>query len=377
MGKVWDGGDISFRPDVWLEVFRVLKPGGHLLSFGGTRTYHRITCAIEDAGFEIRDQIAWVYGQGFPKSHDVSKGIDRTAGAKRKVVKTVPGRMPQAQATGWGNPGVDTFRDERRGTVDMDVTAPATDAAKQWEGWGTALKPAMEPICVARKPLDGTVAENVLKHGTGAINIDGCRVGTEQRTYSGSGAQPNKIDNHGRGDTGLGLMDGRGKDLEFSVNGRWPANLIHDGSEEVLEGFPNTGNSGVAVQRHGGGQKIGGKGIYGGSKGLTRENTGFLDGGSAARFFYCAKASRSERGEGNGHPTVKPIALVAYLCRLVTPPKGIVLDPFMGSGTTGIAALKEGFDFIGIEKEEEYYKIAESRIQATKKSDTLASLFGE
>jgi site-specific DNA-methyltransferase (adenine-specific) len=292
MGKKWDYDVPSV--EVWKECLRVLKPGGHLLAFAGTRTQHRMAVRIEDAGFEIRDMIAWVYGSGFPKSHNL--------------------------------------KDE-------------------WQGWGTALKPALEPITVARKPLIGTVADNVLEHGTGGLNIDGCRVGTEstRRTCNGLG-QSSSFD----------MAASRERRLNGSDAGRWPANLIHDGSDETA---------------------------------------GLL--GEAARFFYCAKASKADRDEGcealpkkenkfgnqrngedfgngsvndkfttqpsrNHHPTVKPTALMRYLCRLVTPPEGIVLDPFMGSGSTGKAAVLEGFQFIGIEREESYMEIAEARINPAK-----------
>lgn len=261
MGKQWDYDVPSV--DIWQECFRVLKPGGHLLAFAGTRTQHRMAVNIEDAGFEIRDMIAWLYGSGFPKSHNL--------------------------------------KDE-------------------WEGWGTALKPALEPITVARKPFKGTVAANVLEHGTGAINIDGCRVGDD--------------------------------------TGRWPANLIHDGSDEVVGLFPQTASGVPGVRR-----KVHDTNAMAGRLGLTGEvEAGYGDSGNAARFFYCAKANKKDRDDGNTHPTVKPTDLMAYLCRLVTPPGGIVLDPFMGSGSTGKAAIREGFQFIGIEREEEYIAIARERV---------------
>ena len=264
MGKRWDYDVPSV--EIWAECLRVLKPGGHLLAFAGTRTQHRMAVRIEDAGFEIRDMIAWVYGSGFPKSLDVSKAIDKNNGHWRgKAGGVVSGN----DAMSGGN-----YERTPKGE-------PITPEAKQWQGWGTALKPALEPITVARKPLIGTVAENVLQHGTGAINVDGGRVG-----------------------------------------GRWPANFIHDGSEEATDLL-----------------------------------------GASARFFYCAKASKADRGE-NHHPTVKPTDLMRYLCRLVTPPSGIVLDPFMGSGSTGKAAMLEGFAFVGIEREAEYIDIAKARIQS-------------
>jgi DNA modification methylase len=348
MGKTWD----SFvpGPEVWRECLRVLKPGGHALIFAAPRTQDLMGIALRLAGFEIRECLMWVFGSGFPKSHDVSKAIDREAGADR-----------------WSQP----------------ITAPATPAAKQWQGWGSALKPAYEPILLCRKPLEGTLAANVLEYGTGAINVDGCRVGTEESLRRPAGL------------TALGQNRGWNKHenklmTTGGTTGRWPANLIHDGSEDVVGLFPLTGAS-----------KAGGKsgrdpGMWSGKKQTDRG--GHNDnGGSAARFFYCAKSSKADRDEGldafaekhaaamqgnlvenqrlsgdgkpiatplrrNHHPTVKPTDLMRYLCRLVTLPGGIVLDPFMGSGSTGKAAVLEGFQFIGIEREPEYIAIARARI---------------
>ena len=524
MGKTWDGGDIAQNPALWSEVLRVLKPGGHCVAFSGTRTYHRMACAIEDAGFEVRDQLAWTYGQGFPKSHDVSKGIDKAAGAEREVVGVSPHSANRGQAG-----GSTTFIGQSE--PERLITAPATDAARQWEGWGTALKPSYEPImfgskplkvgqhiailvqeltliileaaqwsncnapnaersfrdilakceeasisvldsarirslesigiaksaarssisnalasidlirtkdcsalshvaqfgkqdatpdqttevgtavdiltrlmaistsvmmegmsesivsswlnisddllsasskfttstaskltialrtlnysmspsisadtgrltpnwepiCLARKPLsEKTVAANVLRWGTGALNIDATRIGTEARV-NGS-ASSNDIYGQFRG----AETDGR------AAVGRWPANLCHDGSQEVLDLFPET-KSGHAPAR--------GKGNpFGGVNDTEREEINFNDNGSAARFFYCAKASKADRS-GSSHPTVKPIKLMQWLCRLVCPPGGVVLDPFAGSGTTGIAAVLEGFRPILIEREPGY-----------------------
>jgi DNA modification methylase len=312
MGQTWDGGDIAFQVETWREVWRVLKPGGHLLAFSGSRTYHRMTCAIEDAGFDIRDQIMWVYGSGFPKSLDVSKAIDRAAGAKREVIGRAvygDGHVQRSnESIGYG--GSDASADVR------SVTSPATDAARQWSGWGTALKPAHEPICMARKPLIGTVAANVLAHGTGAINVDGCRVGNEIVRERKGGFSDSPI----YGSSDGGVFGGQA--------GRWPANFIHDGSDEATAGL-----------------------------------------GEAARFFYTPKAGREDREEGcddvgrNIHPTVKPTDLMRYLCRLVTPPGGTVLDPFTGSGSTGRGAVLEGFDFIGCELSPEYAEIARARIR--------------
>ena len=306
MGKHWDY-DVP-GVEVWAECLRALKPGGHLLAFAGTRTQHRMAVNIEDAGFDIRDMIAWVYGSGFPKSHN----------------------------------------------LDGD-----------WKGWGTALKPAMEPITVARKPLEGTVAANVLRYGTGAINVDGCRVGSDGGTAKGS-----KPQGLGKGIYGAGLH-GACKITQLE-SGRWPANLIHDGSEEVVAGFPQTNGS-----KPGSFQRVKtSRGLPGGGFGQERANMrdrtelakpGYDDPGSAARFFYCPKASKADRDEGNSHPTVKPTDLMRYLCRLVTPPGGVVLDPFCGSGSTGKAAMLEGFHFIGIDREEAYCEIAAKRIQAAER----------
>ena len=349
MGKGWDHGVPGV--EFWTEALRVAKPGAHLLAFGGTRTYHRLACAIEDAGWEIRDCVMWVYGSGFPKSHDVSKAIDKAAGADREVTGATR-RGAQVQSTGrygaWGD--------------GITPTAPATDAVRQWSGWGTALKPAWEPIMVARKPLVGTVAENVLRHGTGGINVDGCRVGM-------SHADRKKIDSatwvgrnnyqDGKEVYGDYATDGTDQQMQSHPAGRWPANLIHDGSEEVVGLFPANVKGGTwnrtAGARH-----------FNNDGEPTDYQTSGSDGttGSAARFFYCAKASRSDRGDDNKHPTVKPTALMRYLCRLVTPPGGIVLDPFTGSGSTGKGAVLEGFQFIGIEREAEYVEIAKARIAA-------------
>lgn len=385
MGKGWDHGVPG--QSFWAEALRVAKPGAHLLAFGGTRTYHRLACAIEDAGWEIRDCVMWVYGSGFPKSHDVSKAIDKAAGAEREVVGETK-RGAQSESTGrygaWGD--------------GITPTAPATESARQWSGWGTALKPAWEPIIVARKPLDGTVAANVLKYGTGAINVDGCRVGTELVvSLKGLGQNANMNDDNWKG---IGSRPAS----TVSV-GRWPANLIHDGSDEVVGLFPQTGVSsgGGGHKKHGIGSGNGIYGVYGHRD--CPANVGLGDSGSAARFFYCSKASKADRDEGlegfdavrrtdgratehhvpnlrtteraNHHPTVKPTALMRYLCRLVTPPNGIILDPFMGSGSTGKAAMLEGFRFIGIEREAEYLEIARARIDAATKSDNAFPLFQE
>ncbi len=289
MGKSWDSTGIAYSVEMWREALRVLKPGGHLLAFSGSRTYHRMTCAIEDAGFEVRDQIMWVYGSGFPKSHNLEG---------------------------------------------------------EWDGWGTALKPAHEPICMARKPLVGTVAANVLAWGAGALNIDGCRVtdGTETGEE-----KPTYVPNRAKDVVGAGMGGG---DWVNSA-GRWPANFIHDGSTEVIDRFPVT-TSGTQTK------PLGTGGLFS-AKSNTPCAPQYGDAGSAARFFYCSKASKSDRGAGNTHPTVKPCDLMRYLVRLVTPPGGTVLDPFAGSGSTFKAATLEGFDFIGFELQADEVALANKR----------------
>lgn len=324
MGKKWDYDVPSV--EIWREALRVLKPGGHLLAFSGTRTYHRMVVNIEDAGFEIRDQIQWIYGEGFPKSLNISKAIDKNAGVEGEIIGDYPNDRPNSHGknmTPVGSAGLG------QGTK---MRALVTPEAKEWEGWGTQLKPANEPICLARKPLIGTVVENVLEHGTGGLNIDGCRIGTE-------------IIEAGRKGRGECVSNSFGKKLigdEGSTSvGRFPSNVIMDEVAGAIldEQAPSVGN------------------MMNATDGL----------GGASRFFYCAKTSQAERNVGfdekrNNHPTVKPLSLMTYLCRLVTPPHGTVLDPFMGSGSTGIAACMENFDFIGIDMEEEYVEIARHRI---------------
>ena len=347
MGKGWDSTGITYSVPMWKEVLRVLKPGGHLLSFGGSRTYHRMASAVEDAGFEIRDQIMWVYGSGFPKSLDVSKAIDKAGGAEREVVGQGKGRTGAAAQPNGGSLHSD---DNYQWPGNFDITKPTTETAKQWDGWGTALKPAHEPIVVARKPLIGTVVSNVLTHGTGAINIGACRVGTEA-------VPSNKLEQW----SGFGELKRPAYTQTINV-GRWPANLIHDGSDEVENEFAKAGvRSPGRFPKNSGG--IGtDSGIY--SKGVGRDQTErTLEAVTPAKFFYCAKANKKDREEGNTHPTVKPTELMRYLVRLVTPPSGTVLDHLCGSGSTGKAALLEGFNFIGIEKEEGHVEIARRRLQ--------------
>lgn len=371
MGKKWDYDVPSV--EIWQECLRVLKPGGFLLSFAGTRTYHRMTVNIEDAGFEIRDMIAWIYATGFSKSHNISKAIDKTLGVKGKKGKLRTdgqGKSDTLSNRDKGATGVGNYDGKNQTYYETLATSPE---AKQWDGWGTALKPAVENICVARKPLsEKTVAANVLKRGTGGINIDGCRVGSEYiKTQGGDKFKGENI--YGRYNTCK----------ESLHQGRFPANLIHDGSEEVEALFPHT--------------KSGKANIGDGS-------------GSASRFFYCAKASRQDRNEGldgfevkqttgggggigdykddvnsmsgkygsekapskNNHPTVKPTKLIRYLVRLVTPPKGTVLDPFAGSGSTGKACVLENFNYILIELEKDSCLIAEARIKYVQQNKTTA-----
>lgn len=302
MGKQWDTGEVAFDPEFWVECLRVLKPGGHVISFGGTRTFHRMACAIEDAGFEIRDMIQWLYGTGFPKSHSVG------------------------------------------------------------DGWGTALKPANEPICLARKPLsEKTVAANVLKWGTGALNIDACRIEFKNSTDETESKNKNQHAKFGSGTRNNNVYGVDHADrTNYNAPGRWPANVIHDGSDEVTQHFPNSkssgGQSSLGAFRNGD--------VYG--KGLDireKKDPGFGDDGSAARFFYSAKASKRDRA-GSKHPTVKPINLLRHLIRMITPPGGIVLDPFAGSGTTGEAAYMEGMQAILIEREAEYQNDIENRLSS-------------
>lgn len=314
MGHEWDGSGIAFSVEMWAEALRVLKPGGHLLAFSGSRTYHRMVCAIEDAGFEIRDQIQWIFGSGFPKSRNIS--------------------------------------------ADMDGSD-----AEQWQGWGTALKPAHEPICVARKPLAKgcTVAANVLAHGTGAINVDGCRVGDEVRYNAPAG---NVAGGNSLNMSAVGMpQDAEGR----TAVGRWPANLIHDGSDEVLAAFPQAAGQQGDLKETGRDRPSSGRF---GDMPPPRPHVARIEADkSAARFFYAAKTSKSDRGADNIHPTVKPTDLMRYLCRLVTPPGGLVLDPFTGSGSTGKAAVLEGFRFVGCELSPEYIEIARARISSAIKND--------
>lgn len=362
-----------------VEAFRLLKPGGILLCFGGTRTFHRMTCGIEDAGFEIRDCLMWLYGSGFPKSLDIGKAIDAAAGAEREVVGENRRRLIG------GTDGAST--NHGRGGVQYGIdapTAPATELAAKWDGWGTALKPAWEPIIVARKPFRGNVATNVLLHGTGGLNIDGCRIESEPGRDFGL-RNPGMAG--GRYGSGYGLNTSNGPHARTDV-GRWPANVILDEAAAAMldesAGDRRAGNQ--PARRRG----IGFTENSGGTNAGTAAEMIPLDSGGASRFYYCAKADPAERDLGlhgldrrnigvwggdeddlthkptrkraNSHPTVKPAAVMQWLCRLVTPPGGRILDPFVGSGSTGIGAAREHFDFDGIDLSPEYIEFSRLRI---------------
>jgi len=341
MGKRWDYDVPSV--EVWQECLRVLKPGGHLLAFAGTRTQHRMAVRIEDAGFEIRDMIAWCYGSGFPKSLDVSKAIDKAAGVEREVLRI--------RTDGNKGGGSKTYDDDAYvWDKPFAETAPATEAAKQWQGWGTALKPSLEPITVARKPLCGTVAENVLQHGTGGMNVDGCRVEYSSAADFESAKGGDSASN--AGNEFLSSKGPRRQSEKITPTGRWPANLIHDGSDEVVGLFPETAPAKAGYRNPNGKTSTNAFGDYYGQPGVIGGHDD--SGGSAASFFYCAKADKADRGHGNKHPTVKPVDLMRYLVRLVCPMDGLILDPFAGSGTTLVAAQAEHCRAIGVEREEQY-----------------------
>jgi len=428
MGKAWDSTGIAYDVTVWKQCLRVLKPGGHLVAFGGSRTYHRLAVAIEDAGFEIRDQIQWIYGQGFPKSLDVSKAMDKQNGdnqlsrrlrftewvrstgltssqidkatgtnmgghytaqasqpaimtrqhldAVRHLIGTVPDwvetevdiRTTESEAwkarevVGIGASGKTAiWSDGNMGNY--AITAPSTDLAKQWQGWGTALKPAHEPAVLARKPLCGTVADNVMAWGVGGLNIDGTRIATEDDF--GRGGMREQV----RGYVGI-KSDAMIPAQPASPLGRWPANVILD--EDAAVALDAQSGHSVSKQNLYDDMRV--RGYYERLKqapGNHKPENSYSDSGGASRFFYTAKASKAEREAGldtpsapraNHHPTVKPIALMRYLVRLVTPKHGKVLDPFMGSGSTGCAAVLEGMDFVGIDITPEYVAIAQKRI---------------
>ena len=328
MGQEWDGGDIAFQQETWELAYKLLKPGGHLLAFSASRNYHRMAVAIEDAGFEIRDQMMWLYGSGFPKSHNIGKDIDKKLGNERVktgVMKTHSnkGMIDSEERTAIG-----------AGSFGQEVSEEVTIGNSEWEGWGTALKPAHEPIVMARKPLsEKSIVDNVLKHRTGAINIDECRVEGNDAKYPDTNPDFKDIGRQSKEAIGIDKLsfgqteNAKRKRAEEIPDGRFPANVMHDGLDKEW-----------------------------------------------SRYFYCPKASKSERNNSavkNNHPTVKPQQLMQYLCRMVTPKGGTVLDMFMGSGSTGMAAKDEGFDFIGIEKAKEYFEIAEARIESVEVKATL------
>ena len=345
MGANWDHNVPNAA--YWSECLRVAKPGAHLLCFGGTRTFHRMACAIEDAGWEIRDCIMWVYGSGFPKSMDVAKTIDKASGYVGEVIgeRTVDVGMQGGH-----------MHAGRKQQQQQQQVRSLSPEAKEWEGWGTCLKPAWEPIIVARKPLDGTVVHNVLTWGVGALNIDACRVSIEQ----GDDVFAKNPHTRSKGkDSGIyGKYDAMKSDWS-GEKGRFPANLVHDGSQMVLDLFPETQRAdGHTIRRNATHDNV-----YCGYSGKQPTGTMHRDsGGSAARFFYCAKASKKDRGEGNTHPTVKPTALMEWLVKMVTREGQTVLDPFMGSGSTLVACKRLDRDCVGIERESEYCDIAQRRL---------------
>jgi site-specific DNA-methyltransferase (adenine-specific) len=345
MNKYWDSTGIAFTTELWKEVYRTLKPGGYLLSFAASRNYHRMAVAIEDSGFEIRDQIMWIYGSGFPKSLNIGKQIDKKLGNKR--ISLGKYKTPD------GGQELSTYNNWKDSTVQERRWPEVTKGDSEWEGWGTALKPAHEPICMARKPIsEKSVTDNVLKHGTGGINIDGCRVTTDEN-----------ISNHSRSAESAvskGIF-GASKEQEThqtkgQEKGRYPANLIHDGSDEVVSQFPKTKSSPVGFKN------IGWKHSGNTKDKMTplKYQQEYKDEGSVSRYFYCAKANKKERGDSK-HPTVKPVKLMRYLVRLVTPKDGIVLDPFAGTGTTGEACILENRNYYLIEAEESYIEDIENR----------------
>ena len=476
MGRSWDSTGIAFQKETWELCFKILKPGGHLLAFSGSRTYHRMAVAIEDAGFEIRDQVMWLYGSGFPKSMNVGKALDKKLGNERiktgeKKTHSNKGIKQSEQRTAIG-----------AGAFGQEVEEEVTVGTTEWEGWGTALKPAHEPLVLARKPLsEKSVVDNVLKHRTGGINIDECRVEGNDAKYPDTnpdfrdvakkamaqggqdklnfnqitGAERKKVVRKSRDENSVWTDDNSGMKAEGSEyadadpRGRFPSNVMHDGSDVVKDIFPKTGTKGKAKYpdtnpdfRDQGRQSKENMGIdklsFGQTENVKRKtvnrqprkddkvwtnnNSGmkslqytieYEDSGDASRYFYCAKTSKAERNQGlnnfpikqtqgggggigdykddvnsasgkfgsekapskNVHPTVKPIKLMKYLCRLITPKGGTVLDPFMGSGSTGMAAKEENFDFVGIEKEEEYFNIASARIESVETKSTLEGFY--
>jgi site-specific DNA-methyltransferase (adenine-specific) len=393
MNRDWDRSGIAFNVEAWKKCYEVLKPGGYLLAFGGSRTFHRIAVAIEDAGFEIRDTIMWLYGSGFPKSMNIGLAIDKKNKVESKIVGTI-----KTHDFSKHKGSMMSFSNTEEQETKTNVVS-IKQAQNEWASWGTALKPAYEPIIVARKPLSGTVVDNVLTYGVGGLNIEECRVeylSDEDKKSSLVGFKEGQIQN-----TNINFLASplkKAKTIEELSDGRFPANVIHDGSEEVISGFPNTTSRSIE-----GGQSVDwgfdDDAKYGYK---VRMGGGYNDSGSAARYFYCAKASKKDRDEGldlvgfeetrvtygsihtnpetarmygarsalrrNIHPTVKPCELMQYLVRLVSPKGATILDPFMGSGSTGKAVMFENrernanYKFIGIDLEEKYCQVANVRI---------------
>jgi DNA modification methylase len=362
MNQAWDGGDIAFQPETWWPVFTALKPGGHLVAFGGTRTFHRLVCAIEDAGFEIRDTLMWLYGTGFPKSHNISAAIDRTLGAEREVVGLRRNRKADSGNQTYAALG------EFRQSAYSDITTPATPEAAQWQGWGSALKPAMELICLARKPLEGTLAQNTLKHGVGGLNIDATRIPISEDLPDYT---PSKSGLGKHGIYGASAREqGANSPTRYDAAGRWPSNCLHDGSPEVLEAFAAYGERTSGKPTAGTAPTTGD--VFG--KYAKRSTVGGGDTGSAARFFFSSKADKADRADSK-HPTVKPLDLMVWLTKLVCPPGGTVLDPFAGSGVTAEACMLNGFDCILVEKNPEY--VRDIRHRLTRWSGGDLPLFAE
>ncbi len=372
MGKAWDHGVPG--PEFWRETLRVAKPGAFLCAFGGTRTYHRLTCAVEDAGWEIRDCLTWLYGTGFPKSHDVSKAIDKEAGARRERLRNVrSGVTRNAFAR-------DAWSKEFKDSVLS--SEPITEDAARFVGVGTALKPGWEPIVLARKPLGGTVAANALKHGTGGLNIDECRLPTNGERLDG-GQVSTKTDGwdrpwkHDPEAVAACRERGAANVAKAERLGRWPANVVlsHDPAcnGECVEGCPVRMLGEQSGERRSGEPGVRRKpsSYFQGIARTGEKETGHADAGTAARFFYTPKASPSERGEHNTHPTVKPLRIVEWLVKLVCPPGGLVLDPFAGSGTTAVACLNTGRRCVGIEREPEYFDVACRRVRAARDATPL------
>lgn len=361
MGKDWDklDGNIAANVEFWKEVLRVLKPGGHLLAFGHSRTHHRLYIAIEDAGFEIRDTIMWLYGTGFPKSLNVAKSIEgliTVGSAQKNVFNELAGESLDIGTVGmFADAKKHGFRKQNPKQHGARTLNATTEQAKKWEGWGTALKPAHEPICLARKPLEGTVATNTLKHGVGGLNIDESRVATTDNLNGG--AYSNGLDKE-RACQVPGPARGQ---TYKQPEGRWPANVLLDKEAGgILDEQSGISKSSKRSSKYN--KKTEDRNGYTPEASDYRDDNTYADTGGASRFFYCAKVSKKERGTNNRHPTLKPKALMSYLIKLITPPGGKVLDPFMGSGSTGLAAKEEGFSFIGIEREPEYFEIAKARI---------------